>query len=112
LRRRVHEWVARAFFGGPPTPTAVVEHLDDDSENNAAQNLAWSTQALNRARRYVNNRTGVVPPTELRKVPVSARIVRMVKERTGKKGRQLSAYVEALICRDLGLHTHMNMLSP
>ena len=48
LGRYVHEWVASAFHG-PRPPEAEVRHLDGDSLNNCADNLAWGSRAENMA---------------------------------------------------------------
>jgi hypothetical protein len=101
LRRRVHEWVAFGYHGKPPTPDAIVEHLDDDQSRNHARNVSWSTPVLNRARRTENDRAGVTPPGKLRNVLLNIRVVRLIRERTGFKGRKLSGYVERLILADL-----------
>jgi hypothetical protein len=101
LRRRVHEWVAHAFHGPPPEPDSIVEHLDDDSTNNDFRNLAWSDQVRNRARRTANGRSGYTPPGKLRNVLLNIRVVRLIRDRTGFKGRKLSTYLEQLILSDL-----------
>jgi hypothetical protein len=101
LRRRVHEWVAWAYHGPPPSPDSIVEHLDDDPSNNTAVAVIWSDQITNRARRTANDRTGTVPPGKLRNVLLNLRVVRLIRERTGHKGRKLSTYVERLILADL-----------
>jgi hypothetical protein len=101
LRRRAHEWVAHAFLGPPPEPDSIVEHLDDDATNNDYRNLAWSDQISNRARRTANSRSGITPPGKLRNVLLNIRVVRLIRERTGFKGRKISAYVEQLILADL-----------
>lgn len=44
--RAVHQLAAEAFIGTRP-PGVVTRHLDGDSLNNAAYNLAWGTQADN-----------------------------------------------------------------
>jgi hypothetical protein len=101
LRRRAHEWVAHAFHGPPPTHDAIVEHLDDDPIHNDFRNLAWSDQIMNRARRTANGRAGITPPGKLRNILLNIRIVRLIRDRTGFKGRKLSTYVEQLILADL-----------
>jgi hypothetical protein len=101
LRRRVHEWVAFAYHGDPPAPDSIVEHLNDDGTDNDFRNLAWSDQIRNRARRTANDRAGITPPGKLRNLLLNIRVVRLIRERTGFKGRKMAAYVEQLILADL-----------
>lgn len=44
---KVHRLVARAFHGERPFEGAEIRHLDGDSLNNRADNLAWGTRAEN-----------------------------------------------------------------
>lgn len=44
---KVHRLVCEAFNGPPPTPNAVVMHLDENATNNLSTNLKWGTQAEN-----------------------------------------------------------------
>jgi hypothetical protein len=44
---KVHRLIAEAFQGEPPSEDAVVMHLDENSANNRACNLAWGTQKEN-----------------------------------------------------------------
>ena len=44
---RIARLVCEAFNGPPPFDEAVCMHLDEDSRNNAAGNLAWGTQREN-----------------------------------------------------------------
>ena len=44
---KVARLVCEAFHGGVPFPRAVCMHLDEDSRNNRADNLAWGTQREN-----------------------------------------------------------------
>lgn len=46
---RVHRLICEAFAGPPPFADALVMHLDEDSTNNRADNLAWGTQKENLA---------------------------------------------------------------
>lgn len=47
FQTRVHRQVCEAFNGPPPFEGAVVRHLDGDSLNNCADNLAWGTPKEN-----------------------------------------------------------------
>ena len=44
---KVARLICEAFVGPPPFAGAVCMHLDENSRNNAASNLAWGTQAEN-----------------------------------------------------------------
>jgi len=44
---KVARLICEAFHGPPPFPGAVCMHLDEDSRNNRADNLAWGTQREN-----------------------------------------------------------------
>lgn len=51
---QVHRIVATAFHGGPEAETDVVDHIDNNGENNRPENLRWTTRlgnALNPATR-------------------------------------------------------------
>lgn len=61
---RVHQIVAVAFHGEPPTKGYVVDHVDTNRQNNRPSNLRWLTRfentVLNPAtRRKIEYRTGV-----------------------------------------------------
>lgn len=43
----VHQLVARAFIGDPPTPDHEVNHIDFDPTNNRVDNLEWVTHRQN-----------------------------------------------------------------
>jgi hypothetical protein len=101
LRRRVHEWIAHAFLGPPPTPDAIVEHLNDQGGTNDAINLIWSTSSTNRKRKTANDRAGLAPDGKVRKLPLSLNLVRQLQQRTGCRGQTLIAHVEDLIAREL-----------
>lgn len=53
----VHVLVATAFHGPPPSADSVVRHLDGDSLNCDADNLAWGTVAENVADRQAHGWT-------------------------------------------------------
>jgi hypothetical protein len=97
MRRRVHEWVAHAFCGSPPSPAAIVEHLDDNPKNNSAKNLAWSDHGSNRARKAQNERAGASPGDKIRKMPISLRLMRELQQRTGQRGQVLVRTIERLV---------------
>lgn len=46
---RVHRLICEAFAGPAPFSGAVVMHLNEDSTDNRAENLAWGTQKQNMA---------------------------------------------------------------
>lgn len=48
----VHKLVCLAFHGEPPAGEIEVRHLDGNSNNNRAENLAWGTHAENEADKY------------------------------------------------------------
>lgn len=61
-RRRtysVHQLVARAFIGPPPTPKHQINHLDGHKDNNRVQNLEWVTLSQNVLHAF---RTGLKEP--------------------------------------------------
>jgi len=43
----VHQIVATAFCGNPPTPQHVVDHIDTNRQNNRPDNLRWVTRLEN-----------------------------------------------------------------
>lgn len=43
----LHRLVARVFIGEPYEPGLVVDHIDGNKYNNAAENLRWITQSKN-----------------------------------------------------------------
>lgn len=51
----VHVLVCTAWHGPPPSPDAMVLHLDDDPEHNHAANLRWGTASENRQHQLVPN---------------------------------------------------------
>jgi hypothetical protein len=59
---KVHRLVAESFLPPQPFPGAIVRHLDGNPANNAADNLAWGTQAENRVDRIRTLGRGGVPP--------------------------------------------------
>ena len=48
---RIHRLVAIAFVAGQHASTDVVDHIDGDRENNAANNLRWTNASTNNANR-------------------------------------------------------------
>jgi hypothetical protein len=44
---RIHRIVATAFYGEPPTPEHVVDHIDTNRRNNRPENLRWLTRLEN-----------------------------------------------------------------
>lgn len=44
---RVHRIVATAFYGEPPSPQYVVDHIDTNRKNNRPENLRWITKLEN-----------------------------------------------------------------
>ena len=44
---RVHQIVARAFHGKPPTSEHIVDHMDTNRQNNRPENLQWLTKLEN-----------------------------------------------------------------
>lgn len=58
-RKLVHRLVAAAFIGPAPSPTHQVNHLNGDTQHNAAENLEWVTPSDNQRHSY---RTGLARP--------------------------------------------------
>jgi len=56
----VHQLVARAFIGAPPTPYHEIAHFDGDTFNNRPSNLRWATSMENASdkRRHGTNGDG------------------------------------------------------
>ncbi len=100
LRRRCHEWVANAFHGPPPSRDAIVEHLNDQPDDNREENLCWSRHAENRASRTAN-RGKAVPDGKVRKVPISLKLIRELQAHTRLKGRGLAAFIEQVIVKKI-----------
>lgn len=50
--KKVHQYVAVAFLGPPPSPKHQVAHRDGCRTNNDFLNLAWKTSKANHADRY------------------------------------------------------------
>lgn len=44
---RIHRIVATAFYGEPPNPHYVVDHIDTNCRNNRPENLRWLTRLEN-----------------------------------------------------------------
>lgn len=59
---KVARLICEAFHGPPPFPGAVCMHLDENSRNNRADNLAWGTQRENmnfpKIKEWHRSRTG------------------------------------------------------
>jgi HNH endonuclease len=62
----VHRLVALAFLGESDLPE--VRHLDDDTSNNHASNLAWSTKADNMADRVYKNGNKILSDEEKKEI--------------------------------------------
>lgn len=57
VTRHVHELVALAFLGPPPSAEHEVRHLDGDRTNNRPSNLVYGTAKENAADREAHGRT-------------------------------------------------------
>lgn len=44
---KVHRLVCEAFYGSPPSKSAVVIHVNEDGTDNRAGNIRWGTQKEN-----------------------------------------------------------------
>lgn len=44
---RVHRIIATGFYGDPPAPVYVVDHIDTNRQNNRPENLRWITRLEN-----------------------------------------------------------------
>ena len=51
---RVHDLVARAFIGPPPTPQHTVDHADRNRSNNDVSNLSWKSKSEQAQATYQN----------------------------------------------------------
>lgn len=51
---KVHHAVLETFVGPRPTPVSVARHLDDNSFNNAVDNLKWGTTGENQKDKMKN----------------------------------------------------------
>lgn len=60
---RVNRLVCAAFHGPPPTDKHQARHLDGDTANNAASNLAWGTPLENYYDQVVHG-TANIPPKQ------------------------------------------------
>jgi hypothetical protein len=64
---KVARLVCEAFHGVPPSDATVCMHMDENSANNRASNLAWGTQAQNLNApaflEYCRGRVGEESPT-------------------------------------------------
>ena len=87
----VHVLVADAFLGPKPFTTAQVRHLDGDTANNCASNLAWGTATENAADRLRHGRYArgaKHPGAKLTEEQVRSLLVRRAD---GEKVRDLAA---------------------
>ena len=82
--RKVHHLVLQAFVG-PRPPGLVARHLDDDTRNNAAINLAWGAQPQNKAD-SIHNGTDA----NIKLSPQLAAVVKVRRE-SGETGKALAA---------------------
>lgn len=98
VQRRVHDLVARAFLGPPPSPEHIVDHVNGNPEQNDIRNLRWATQQENRQnrtrhmRRHRRSTRG-----RTRMLPVAVGAVADVQQRTGLKGRRLYRWVDRVL---------------
>ena len=46
-RHRIHQLVALAFIGERPSQSHIVDHIDEDKQNNHFENLRWATLSEN-----------------------------------------------------------------
>ena len=64
---KMHRLICEAFHGPAPDGLPVVLHLNEDSTDNRAENLAWGTQKQNLNAKgfieYCRSRTGENSPT-------------------------------------------------
>lgn len=95
VQPRVHQLVARAWLGPPPTPEHVVDHLDAVPSHNAVGNLRWASPKENRATRSRHMRRHRARTAgRVRRIPISMRTALEVQRITGLKGQRLSSWVE------------------
>ena len=57
---RVHRIVATAFYGEPPTPQHVVDHIDTNRHNNRVNNLRWVTKLENTLNNPITRRRIII----------------------------------------------------
>jgi len=90
VQKRVHQWVALAFYGHPPAGHQV-RHLDGDRKNNRATNLKYGTvreNALDKIAHGTLMRGEGHPSSKLSDAEVDE--IRLALTR-GEKGRSLAA---------------------
>lgn len=56
--RKIHQLVAEAFVPGETATLCVVDHRDQDKQNNLPSNLRWCTRAQNNQNRQKHNPLG------------------------------------------------------
>lgn len=102
VQPRVHQLVARAFLGDPPSATHVVDHIDGIPSHNEIRNLRWASPSVNRQNRTRHMRAAN-PQTRgrVRRIPISAGLAVEVRRRTTLRGKQLYAWVERAIEQQL-----------
>lgn len=94
-QRRVHQLVARAFLGPPPSPAHVVDHVDGVPAHNGASNLLWRTareNCENRSRHMQRRRQTL--RGRIRMVPVRMETIAEVQKCSGLKGQRLYVWVD------------------
>lgn len=76
----VHRLMLMTFVGPPPTPKHQGRHLDDVKTNNRLSNLAWGTDAENKADAVRNGRHARVCGEQNGRAKLTATQVRQIHE--------------------------------